>query len=84
MSQHIADQRLAAFDDHEAAIATGMRQFPFPAPIPFEMRINIGKAGGKTRLEQAMGETTERLLGRPAVEFLRALIPEDHTTRGCG
>ena len=26
--------------------------------------------------------TTERLLGRPAVEFLRALIPEDHTAHG--
>ena len=82
MSQHIADQHLAAFDDHEAAIATGMRQFSFPASIPFEMRIDFGKAGGKTRLEQTMGETTERLLRRPAVEFLRALIPEDHTTHG--
>ena len=80
--QHIADQHLATFDDHQAAIAAGMRQFPFPASIPFEVRINISKAGGKTRLEQAMAETTKRLLGRPAVEFLRSLIPEDHTVHG--
>ncbi len=63
VSQHIADQHMAAFDDHLTAITAGMRQFPFPASIPFEMRINIGKADGKTCLEQAMGETTERLLG---------------------
>jgi hypothetical protein len=82
VSQHIADQHLATFDDHESAIAAGMRQVPFPTTIPFEVRINFGKAAGKTRLEQAMADTTERLLGRPAVEFLRSLIPEEYPAHG--
>ena len=45
--RYIAYQHLAAFDDHEAAIVAGMRQFPFPTTIPFEVRINFGKAAGK-------------------------------------
>jgi hypothetical protein len=63
VSQHIAYQHLAAFNDHDTAISAGMHKFPFPAPLRFETRIDVSTTAGKVGLEQAMGDTTKCVLG---------------------
>src|SRR2546429_572120 len=78
----ITDQHLAAFHDHTAPVASCMGEFPFPLPFVFEVRIDIGAATGKARLEQTMGDAALRLLYCPAIELLGSSVPGDHTTDG--
>jgi hypothetical protein len=49
VSLHIADQRLAAFNDHDPAISAGMYEFPFPALMLCEMRLDVSTAAFVTR-----------------------------------
>src|SRR5437764_1124768 len=85
ISLFIAHQRPAAFHDHDAAIPAGMHEFPFPLTLALDPRLDDGEVEGKTRLEQDMADAALRLLCCPAVEFLGALIPEEHpATRSRG
>src|SRR5438874_10910911 len=78
----ITDQHLAAFHDHTASVPSCMREFPFPLPFVFEVRIDVGAAARKACLEQAMGDAALRLLHCPAIELLGSPVPGDHTTDG--